>query len=107
MGMIKSTAENLKGAIAGETYEFTEMYPGFISEAKAESAPTSALKGMELANEAEKTHAELYKKALDTLNAPVSVDYFLCTVCGHIAEGSAPDSCPICGAKAAVYKKID
>lgn len=107
MGMIKSTAENLKGAIAGETYEFTEMYPGFISEAKAESAPTSALKGMELANEAEKTHAELYKKALDTLNAPVSVDYFLCTICGHIAEGSAPDSCPICGAKAAVYKKID
>jgi len=33
MDGIKTTAENLKTAVEGETYEFTEMYPGFISEA--------------------------------------------------------------------------
>ena len=107
LGMIKSTAENLKEAIAGETYEFTEMYPGFISEAQNENQSAAIVKGMQLANDAEKVHASLYQKALDTLENPVSVDYYLCSVCGHIAEGTAPDQCPICGAKAAAYKKVD
>ena len=107
LGMIKSTVENLKEAIAGETYEFTEMYPGFISEAKTENQSAAIVKGMQLANDAEKVHASLYQKALDTLVNPVDVDYYLCSVCGHIAEGGAPDQCPICGAKAVAYKKVD
>ncbi len=107
LGMIKSTAENLKEAIAGETYEFTEMYPGFISEAKTENQSAAIVKGMQLANDAEKVHASLYQKALDTLVNPVDVDYYLCSVCGHIAEGGAPDQCPICGAKAVAYKKVN
>ena len=107
MGMVKSTAENLKAAIEGETHEFTEMYPGFINDAKAENQSVAILKGLQLANDAEKVHASLYQKALDTLSNPVETDLFLCTVCGHIAEGSAPDQCPICGAKAVVYKKVD
>lgn len=107
LGMIKSTAENLREAIAGETYEFTEMYPSFISEAQNENQSAAIVKGMQLANDAEKVHASLYQKALDTLGNPVSVDYYLCSVCGHIAEGTAPDQCPICGAKAAAYKKVD
>lgn len=107
MGMIKSTAENLKAAIEGETHEFTEMYPGFIDDAKAENQSAVILKGLQLANDAEKVHASLYQKALDTLANPVETDLFLCTVCGHIAEGNAPDQCPICGAKSVVYKKVD
>lgn len=107
MGMIKSTAENLKAAISGETYEFTEMYPEFIREAQTESQSMAIVKGMQLANDAEKIHASLYQKALDTLDNPAELDYYLCTVCGHIAEGNAPDNCPICGAKSAVYKKVD
>ena len=107
LGMIKSTAENLKEAIAGETYEFTEMYPGFISEAKTENQSAAIVKGMQLANDAEKVHASLYQKALDTLANTVDADYYLCSVCGHIAEGGAPDQCPICGAKAVAYKKVD
>ena len=107
LGMIKSTAENLQAAIAGETYEFTEMYPGFINEAKTENQSAAIVKGMQLANDAEKVHASLYQKALDTMTNPVAVDYYLCSVCGHIAEGAAPDQCPICGAKAIAYKKVD
>ena len=107
LGMIKSTTENLREAIAGETYEFTEMYPSFISEAQNENQSAAIVKGMQLANDAEKVHASLYQKALDTLGNPVSVDYYLCSVCGHIAEGTAPDQCPICGAKAAASKKVD
>ena len=36
LGGIKSTAENLKEAISGETHEFKEMYPQMITDAKAE-----------------------------------------------------------------------
>ena len=107
LGMIKSTAENLKSAIEGETYEFTEMYPGFISEAQSENQSAAIIKGMQLANDAEKVHAALYQKALETISNPTTTDYYLCSVCGHIAEGHAPDQCPICGAKAVAYKKID
>jgi len=106
MGMIKSTAENLQAAIDGETYEFSVMYPEFITEAEAEGN-TNAVRAFTLANEAEKVHAKLYKKALANLEVKGSSDYYLCTICGHIHENSAPDLCPICNAKAEAYNKID
>ncbi len=107
LGKIKTTAENLQAGIDGETYEFSEMYPQFIKEAEAEENTSAALSSLTLASEAEKVHAVLYKKALDNLNNKESFPYYLCTVCGHIHEGTAPDSCPICGAKAQAYKKFD
>ena len=106
MGGIKSTAENLQAAVSGETYEFSDMYPPFIQEAEAENNP-AAVRTFKLANEAEKVHADLYKKALANLDKKETYDVYLCIVCGHVAEGAAPDACPICGAKAAAYKKID
>ncbi|MDR1486467.1 MAG: rubrerythrin family protein [Deltaproteobacteria bacterium] len=101
---IKSTAENLKEAIGGETYEFTTMYPEFIKDAVA-AGDKAAEKGFNLANEAEKVHAELFKKAAaDPGKAAPKV--FVCKICGHVAEDHAPDNCPICGGKAAVYVEI-
>jgi rubrerythrin len=106
MGGIKSTQENLKAAVAGETYEYVEMYPPFIDEAKADNN-AAAIRTFELANGAEKVHADLYQKYYDNMNKLVETDLYLCTICGHIHEGSAPDKCPICGAKAMAYKKVD
>jgi rubrerythrin len=105
MGAIKSTAENLQAAVEGETYEFESMYPDFIRVAQEENN-TAAIRTFTLANEAEKVHAELYKKALATINSGETYDYYLCTVCGHIAEKEAPEKCPICGAKTQAYKNI-
>lgn len=105
LGMIKSTAENLKAAVDGETYEFTNMYPDFIKEAEAENN-AAAVRTFTYANEAEKIHAELYQKALDNLAKGVDGEFYLCTVCGHIAPDHAPDTCPICGAKAQAYKNV-
>ncbi len=106
LGMIRTTEENLKAAIEGETYEFTRMYPDFVETAKQESAGTVARK-LELVLKSEAVHAHLYEKALQTLHSGETTDLFLCTVCGHIAEGEAPESCPICGAKKQAYRKID
>lgn len=104
-GGVRSTSENLQAAINGETYEFTEMYPPFIKKAE-EEGHTAATRGFKLANEAEKVHGALYQKALDNLGSKDEFDLYLCSVCGHVAEGEAPDKCPICGAKSTAYKKF-
>lgn len=106
MGKLGSTADNLKAAIEGETYEFSEMYPEFIEVAESEE-DKAALRAFKYAIEAEKVHAELYKKALDNLGSNETADLYLCTVCGHIAEGSAPETCPLCGAKKQAFKKAE
>lgn len=105
LGAIKTTAENLQAAIAGETYEFTTMYPGFIKEADGEGA-SQAKKAFSLANDAEKVHADLYKKALDSLKNKPDMEYFLCTVCGYIHENGAPEKCPVCGASSKAFKNV-
>lgn len=106
MDGIKSTKENLQAAIAGETYEFSDMYPPFISDAKAENNQ-AAVRCFELANAAEKVHADLYQKYLNNLDKLAEVDLYLCPICGHIHEKTPPAACPICGAKASVFKKVD
>lgn len=103
---INSTAENLKEAIGGETYEFESMYPPMIEDAEVENH-SAAVRSFRFANEVEKVHAELYQKALDTLDNPKDVDYYVCSVCGHTVENEPPDSCPVCGSKAKAFNKTD
>ena len=103
---VGSTADNLKEAIGGETYEFESMYPPMIADAEAEGNQ-AAVRTFKFANEVEKVHAQLYQKALDTLDNPQEVDYYVCSVCGHTVENEAPDTCPVCGAKAKAFKKVD
>jgi len=105
-GKINSTLDNLKAAIEGETHEFTEMYPGFIEEAKQEGQ-TAVAKSFNLTNEAEKVHAELFKKALEALEGGGDMQaetYYLCPVCGYVAADHAPERCPICNAPAKSFK---
>ena len=104
LGGIKSTAENLQEAIGGETYEFTQMYPEMIKDAQAAGDKDSE-RGMHLANEAEKVHAELFKKAAAN-PGQAAPKVFVCKVCGHVHEGGAPDACPICGSKSQAYFEI-
>lgn len=98
MGGIGSTQENLKEAVAGETHEFKSMYPGMIADAEQEKN-AQAVRTFTFANEVEKVHAGLYQKMLDSLSKEgESFDYFVCSVCGHTVEKSAPEKCVVCGA---------
>jgi len=106
MGGIGSTRENLEAAIGGETYEFEKMYPAMIDEARAEGRD-AALRSFNFANEVEKVHAELYRKALENLGSNADVDYHVCGVCGNTVEGEAPDKCPVCGAGKEAFRQID
>ena len=109
MGEIKSTMENLEAAVSGENYEFTEMYPGFIEQAKSENnAP--AERSFNLANKVEKIHHGLFQeavKSLETGESFGSLPYCVCQVCGNTVEGEPPERCPICGVPRSQFKIVD
>jgi rubrerythrin len=104
---IKSTTENLLEAVAGEIHEFKDMYPQMLETAKAEENK-EAERSFNYANEVEKIHAQLYQKLLDNLAATKETfAYYVCPVCGYTSEKEPPDSCPVCGAKGKMFKRID
>lgn len=63
---IGDTEKNLKAAVAGETYEYTQMYPGFAKAAREEGFMEIA-EWFETLAKAEKSHAGRFQKALDAL----------------------------------------
>ena len=63
---IGETADNLKSAVAGETHEYTDMYPGMAKTARDEGFDEVADWFSTLAK-AERSHANRYQKALDAL----------------------------------------
>ncbi len=109
MGGIRSTRDNLGEAIKGEHHEFTEMYPGFIEQAKAEGN-NGAETSFYYANAVEKIHYNLYQQALDALGTGQKLkdeSYYVCQVCGYTVAGEAPKHCPMCGAPGDKFKRVE
>jgi rubrerythrin len=107
LGGVGTTLENLKAAVGGETYEFTEMYPPMLAQAEAEGHKSRVMFGF--ATKAERVHAGLFQQALDALQSGADLsqmDVYLCPFCGDIEFGKVPDRCPICGAPAAKFVKV-
>ena len=63
---IGATDKNLAAAVAGETYEYTEMYPGMAKTARTENFAEIA-EWFETLAKAEKSHAGRFQRALDGL----------------------------------------
>jgi rubrerythrin len=105
---IGTTADNLKDAVAGETHEFKSMYPEMLKQAKSEGH-ADAERSFTFALEVEKVHGKLYQDMLDNLDRAGKEDYpyYVCPVCGHTVGKKAPDTCPICGTKGSMFKRID
>ena len=64
---IGETTDNLKAAVAGETHEYTDMYPGMAKTAR-EEAHDEIADWFETLAKAERSHANRFQKALDQLN---------------------------------------
>jgi len=108
LGMIKDTLGNIQQGIDGETYEIEEMYPVFNNTAKFQEEK-GAERSTHYAWEAEKIHAEMYKKAKEIVGE--GKDYpedkiYICPVCGHTVIGEPPEKCPVCGAPKSAYKEF-
>ena len=64
---VGQTSDNLQSAIAGETYEYTEMYPGFAKTARDEGFEEVA-EWLETLARAEKSHAGRFQSGLENLS---------------------------------------
>lgn len=106
LGEIGTTVENLKAALSGETYEFTEMYPPMIKTADADQNQ-AAKRSFTYANQVEVKHASLYQEALDKKGNIAETDYYVCPICGYTCAGAPPDTCPVCGSAAKVFSKVE
>ncbi len=106
MGGIKSTKENLKAAVEGETFEFKDMYPKMIEEAKEENQNEAKI-SFNFANKVEAVHAGLYQKYLDGLGSNEDTPIFVCQVCGNTVEGAAQDRCSVCGNPKEMFNEIE
>jgi len=95
--VVKTTADNLRAAIAGESYERDTMYPEFIAAAKQERQK-DALRSFNFAKEAEAGHAELYQQALDKLDTMTGgpMELKVCPVCGRTVVSLDGEKCPVC-----------
>lgn len=100
MGGIGDTVTNLKDAVGGENFEFTQMYPPYVEEAKKEGH-AAAERSFAFAMTVEKTHFDLYSAALASAQSGKDIaatKFYVCPVCGHTVADGHPEKCPVCGA---------
>ena len=103
------TPQNLKAAIAGEHYEYTDMYPGFAKIALKENLPriSKRLKSIALA---EKHHEERFKLLLKEIEKgrlfkKTQKVWWVCRECGYVHFGKKPPTlCPSCDHPQAYYQ---
>ncbi|MHA1342531.1 MAG: rubrerythrin [Promethearchaeota archaeon] len=107
-----TTLENLKSAIAGEDYEWKEMYPGFADVAKEEGLNDIANRLRAIAI-AEKHHSERYGKLLKLIGDDAFFKrgekiVWVCMECGYEVEmDELPEdwTCPSCSHPRDYFRK--
>jgi rubrerythrin len=108
-----TTLENLKVALATETWEYEEMYPGLIKNTRrdrSERAEVARL-SMQWALGTEKTHAMTLQKAIETVQQGkdyTSVKFWVCAACGNLRIGDdLTGICSVCKHDARLYKEVE
>ena len=106
---VKSTRENLKDAIAGETYEITTMYPEFITNAN-KAGNQFSLMSLNYAYKTEQKHKPMYEKALAALESnnvkSLPTVFYVCPTCGNTYDTNAPSRCGISMTSSEKFIKI-
>ncbi|MHA1673836.1 MAG: rubrerythrin family protein [Promethearchaeota archaeon] len=100
----QNTQANVQTAIAGEMYEYKEMYPDFLRKIKKERKTLYGKVGslsMEWAREVELSHAIALEIALEAVKLSKDLDaeqIWICKVCGNlvISDGRPQETCPVC-----------
>ena len=103
--VVEDTETNLQASFQREERASGVYYPEFIREAEAEGDRRAAI-SFSQACDVEEGHAALYKHALRHMMADTTPVYYVCEVCGYVAEGEAPERCPICNAPWKQFRQV-
>ncbi|HOX44895.1 MAG TPA: rubrerythrin family protein [Myxococcota bacterium] len=97
MKAVGSTEENLARSFEREATVSENYYKEFIQVAEEEGA-RAAVVSFGQARDAEEFHGKLYKGALEHMQEERDTRYHVCSICGYVADGDPPESCPVCNA---------
>jgi len=103
---INDTQTNLETSFQKETGVARVEYGQMLREAEEDGEQKAALVFSQ-ARDVEDGHAKLYKRALDHLIAQRTTEYYICQVCGYVADAKLPNNCPICGAPSSKFTKVE
>jgi rubrerythrin len=105
LGIVKDTETNLEESLAKEEKVAQVGYDSFIADAESEDdKPAATMFGY--ARDVEERHAKLYDGALQHMVADEVPDYYVCSVCGYVADNVVPENCPICGAPETAFFEV-
>ncbi len=102
---VGTTEENLKLSFEKETYVNDVAYPAFLKDAWAEE-DKNAIWFFTKARNSEERHARLYKLALADMMTDRKADFYVCSYCGWVEEGGAPQQCPNCTNPGSFYERV-
>jgi rubrerythrin len=102
---IKTTEENLAESFESEERVAEVAYGEFVKKAEAEGDRAAVLHFSQ-SKDVEETHAKLYKEAMSHMLEERETTYYVCQVCGYVADGILPDVCPVCGANKERFEKF-
>ena len=103
---IHATADNLKAAFEGESFEIDEMYPAYQEIAKVQGNPQAG-RSVRYALKAEMDHKWMYAQSRETVLVGKDIEdkrVSVCLICGHTVIGDLPDKCPVCAAAKEYYR---
>jgi len=103
---VKSTEENLAASFEAETHVADVAYDEFIKQAEVEGNKAAVLHFSQ-SRDVEEIHAKLYKEAMNHFMEERETVYYVCKVCGYVADGVLPDDCPVCSAKKDQFVEFD
>ncbi len=103
---VADTQTNLERSFQSENTVNGIHYPALVREAEEEGEAAVSVVFSQI-RDVEAFHANLYKRALNNLIAQRSTAYYVCTVCGYVAEREPPENCPVCNAPKSSFEKID
>ena len=103
---IKTTEENLAESFRAEQGVAEVAYNRFVKEAEA-AGDRAAVLHFSQSRDVEETHAKLYKEAMNHILEERETTYHVCLVCGYVADGIRPETCPVCGAGKEQFETFD
>ncbi|WP_318249230.1 rubrerythrin family protein [Geoglobus acetivorans] len=106
---IEDPLKNIDEAIRGETHEIETMYPEFYDTAIRENRKRAAT-SFRWALEAEKEHAEVYRKLRVLVESGRDKAFddriYVCPNCGYIFTGTPPEICPLCSISKEMFREF-